>query len=144
MNRKYSIGDFVIVSKTMCREKIGSVVKWKSGFGFCKHRLGQVVGLCARYDGHVQGGNFYNYDDPPYFVPEKTHLFWLVKFGLMNKPVEVSEDNMRLASIDEVENLPTRYPKSTMSEKDKQFLSEDSKTWPRDKKGKWVSGPTIH
>jgi len=140
MNKKYTIGDYVIVSKIRVRDRQGNKVNWKI-LPLVENRLGQVVGLCTRYDGHI-GSVYFNYEDPPYFVPKKTHIFWLVRFGLMNKAVEVHEGDMKLAPLEEIKELPTRFPKLT--EKDKQYLSEDSKNWPRDKKGRWVSGPCIH
>jgi len=143
MNKKYSIGDYVIVSKIMFRDIKGSKVIWRK-LPLIGNILGQVVGLCTRYDGHVEGGNTYFYDYSTYFVQEKTHLFWLVRFGLMNKDVQVREEDMRMATTEEVEEIPTRYPKPSMSEQDKKYLREDSKIWPRDKKGRWIKCTPTH
>lgn len=142
---KYSIGDYVIVFRKKFRDKKNLVVKWQTIFSFLAPRLGQVVGLCTRYDGKTIWPTM-SYDgdcDPPYFQREKSHRFWLVRFGLMNKPVEIGEEDMRLAAINEVKELPTLYPKPVMLEREKQNLSEDSKHWPRDERGRWIVGPAV-
>lgn len=133
----YGIGTYVMVHRRFGRTKLGSgIVKWAS-IVLAKSRLGQVVGLCTRYDGKVHSEVHYE-GCANYFVPTKSHRFWLVRFGLMNKPVCVADDGMRLATIDEVEKLPLQSPRQTWSEQDKQEASEESKTWPRDKKGRWI------
>ena len=144
-NRRYSIGDYVIVSRKMRRYKLGVAVKWEPGFTYRSPQLGQVVGLCTRYDGKVMYSNVNNgwEYDPPYFAPEKAHQFWLVRFGLTNKPVCVRAEDMRLAAVDEIADLPYSYPPSSMSERDKENLRVDSRNWPRDEKGRWIAGPAI-
>ena len=135
---KYSIGDYVIVLGKMNR--LGSkYIKW-APFKFAKPQLCQISGLATRYDGNVEGGYYYDFEpDPNYFVPNKTHLFWQVKFGLLNKPIYVREEGMRLATIDEIEELPKLHiNQRPYSEKDRKFLAEDSKNWPRDSKGRWI------
>uniref|UniRef100_A0A6M3J0M9 Uncharacterized protein n=1 Tax=viral metagenome TaxID=1070528 RepID=A0A6M3J0M9_9ZZZZ len=140
--RQYKIGDTVLVNRAMWRGIQGRSVKWMKGFPFPKLRLAQITGLCKRYDGHIKG----DYDDVcvTYFVPSKTHTFWLVRFGLMNKEVPVSEEDITPATVHTAENLPTIYPRPSMSERDKQLLREDSVNWPRDEKGRWVAGPCVH
>jgi hypothetical protein len=141
--RLYTIGDFVLVFKTMMRDKQESKVTWRKALEYVstKLRLGQVVGLTTKYDGVVE----YEPDLPcHYFVPSKSHHLWLVRFGLTNKPVYVAEGDMRFAVGDEITELPYSYPSQEMSERDKQYLREDSKHWPRDAKGRWVKGPVVH
>lgn len=138
---KYKIGNFVIVSKIQIRARPGNRVVWQPSLPYVKTptRLGQVVGICTRFDGFV------NYvSDWHYFVPSKSHRFWLVRFGLINKAVEVAEENMRLAPAEETHELPYRWPVQKMSECDKQNLRDDSKSWPRDGRGRWVAGSAVH
>ena len=143
---KYSIGDYVVVAAPMVRRQQGSIRLWCYSFRYRTPRIGQVVGLCTRYDGEIKGGGMNSFGgyDPPYFVPSKAHHFWLVRFGLTNKPIEVSEGDMRLAGVDEVIDLPYSYPPPSVSERDKKNLSVDSKNWPRDEKGRWIEGPVVH
>jgi len=137
---KYSIGDYVIVSSKMNRVGL-THIKWVC-FKLTKPQFGQVIGLATRYDGNIKGGYSYGFEfDPNYFIPTQTHLFWQVKFGLLNKPIYVREEDIRLATIDEVEELPKLYmSRCPYSDKDRKYLSEDSKNWPRDSKGKWTKG----
>lgn len=136
---KFDIGDWVIVKKTMFRDKQGDKVTWRTRLPFVstKPRVGRVVGLCTRYDGEISCEDW----DFRYFVQKKSHRFWLVKFGLMNKAVEVSEEDMRLAKVKEIEDFPTLSPPPTIPVEAREFLSEDSKHWPRDEKGRWRFGP---
>ena len=131
---KYSIGDYVVVSDVMFRKGTNQV-QWVP-LNYSKPKLGQIVGLAVKQDGRIEGG--LGWEDPPYFVPEKAHNFWQVKFGYLNKPVLVQEESIRLAAIDEIEELPKlfqrRIPWSTQSRKD---LSLDSTEWPRDSRGRW-------
>lgn len=136
---KCSIGDYVIVSSKMFRT--GSThICWVS-LTLGKSQLGQIVGLVTRYDGDIKSGYSCDFEfDPSYFVPTKTHVFWEVKFGFLNKPIYVRDEDIQFASIDEVEELPKLYTRQcSYSEKDKKLLSEDSKDWPRDSKGRWIS-----
>ena len=143
----YGIGAYVIIHKTMMRDKQGSKVTWRKALEYVptKPRLGQVVGLTTKYDGVVK----YETDTDflcHYFAPSKAHRLWLVRFGLTNKPVCVAEEDMRPAVVggDEIHELPYSFPPQVMSERDKKYLSDDSKHWPRDAKGRWTKGPVSH
>jgi len=140
--RQYKIGDCVLVCNIMRRDEQGDTIKWRKNFPFTKSRLAQITGLCKRYDGRIEG----HYDDvcATYFVPSKTHTFWLVRFGLMNKEIPVSEEDIILAPANTAKDLPTIYPRPSMSERERQALREDSKHWPRDEKGRWATGPCVH
>lgn len=135
-NLKYQIGNFVVVSKIQMRDKQGSAVTWRKCLCYIAtaSRLGQVVGLCIRFDGYMSRND-------AFFIPTKSHQFWLVRFGLTNRAVEVAEEDMRLAVGDY--ELPYRWPVQKMSDRNKQYLREDSKNWPRDARGRWVAGPVV-
>jgi len=133
---KYSIGDYVIVSGYMFR-KDNHGIYWVS-LSYRKSRLGQIVGLATRYDGSVEGG--ITWEDPSYFVPGKAHTFWQVKLGYLNKPILVLEEHIRLAAIDEIEELPRLFQnRISWSEQSRKSLSLDSANWPRDSKGRWAN-----
>ena len=139
---RYSIGDFVKVQWEMSREGFRHIIWIARTFGI-KPRLGQIVGLATRYSGDRTIS--LNMGDPSYFTPSESHTFWLVRFGLLNKPVCVREEDMRLARVDEVKELPRLYMRRCrMGSREKKLLSEDSKSWPRDSRGRWISGPLIH
>ena len=137
---KYSIGDYVIVLHVMQRHDSHGI-KWvprKLG----QSQLGQITGLARRHDGDVKGGGYCTYPEdyePRYFVSTGNHLFWQVKFGLLNQSVLVHDEDMRLANINEVEDLPKLYTRSYWDDKSRKALSDDSKHWDRDAKGRWIS-----
>jgi len=132
---KHSIGDYVVVSDVMNRRG-RTHVTWVSCH-CVKPRLGQIVGLAVRYNGRIE--HECEWEDPSYFVPEQTLTFWQVKFGLINKPVLVREDGLRLANLEEIEELPKLYQQRvSWNEQSKNDLSKDSQEWPRDKKGRWL------
>lgn len=135
---KYSIGDYVVVYFCMMRVERDCKIEWEKLFPYRDPRIGQIVGLCTRYDGEIKSDKWCNW-----LAVSKSHRFWLVKFGLSNKPVCVSEGGMELAKINEVIDLPYSYPPSSMTNRDKKNLSEDSKNWPRDEKGRWTKGPMV-
>jgi len=138
--RRYSIGDYVIVEQESFRSKEGNIVTWVT-FPCC--RLAQVVGITTKYDGKIYWGYGDYSEDPNYLQITKSHQFWLVRFGLSNKAVCIAENDMRFATDEEIHPLPYSYPPPTIRERDRQNLSEDSRHWPRDSKGRWISGPCI-
>jgi len=125
----------------MFRRERGNRRDWTYNWPYKTPRVGQVVGLCVRYDGEIEWGSV---EDPSFFVPDKRHLFWLVRFGMVNKPVCVYGGDMRLAEIGEVADLPYVFPRRVVSEREKECLSADSACWPRDVMGRWTSGPVVH
>lgn len=132
---KYSIGDYVMVSREMVRRDSHGI-KWVPQ-KLNPPRLGQVAGLAVRHDGKMEYS--LNYEEGAYFVSEGTHTFWQVKFGLMNKPICVQNDDIRLATVDEVEDLPKLCVRNCWTDSMKQSMSKDSKNWGRDSKGRWTS-----
>jgi hypothetical protein len=132
---KYSIGDYVVVLYKMQRRS-SSGIKWVPQ-KLNSPRLGQVVGLAVRHDGKMECP--LNYEEGAYFISENTHVFWQVKFGLMNKPIYVRTCDMRLATIDEVEDLPKMCVHNYWTDAMRRAMSEDSKNWGRDSKGRWTS-----
>ena len=137
---KHTIGDYVVVFGAMFR-KGSTCVTWIP-LSYNKSRLGQVVGLATKYDGDIE--HDFGWVDPNYFVPRKTHRFWQVKFGLMNKPVFVREEDVRLATIDEVEELPKLYQnRAPWNKQAKQDMREEVQNFPRDKNGRWVKNEKL-
>lgn len=132
---RYEIGDYVVVSWKMCRT--GSLkVEWKS-MQMAREKVGQVVGKKVCFDGTVCHSPVY--DEPSWFKPTKRYVFWLVRFGMLNKPIAVSTEGMRLARVDEIVNLPEMYSRrASWSVGDCKGLSEESESFPRDEKGRWA------
>lgn len=93
--------------------------------------MGQVVGIATRYSGHF---DYHEYD----FAHKGTHRFWKVSQGLINKPVIVPDDRIVAAEGTGLLMLPFYHCPNSCSERDREALREEMKTWPRDDKGRWL------
>ena len=149
MENKYDMGDFVVVNKVQTKNKKYSQnckVTWLST-AYPVPRLGRIVGLCKRQDGVVEWNIDWEtgYDEGPYLVLDKIHTFYLVRYGWFNKPVCVAAENMRLATLGEINELPGLFQnRQPMSEQAKQYLREDSQNWPRKSDGKFAKGNMLN
>lgn len=95
-------------------------------------RAGWVVGYRTIFDGTVESGygGYPGEDyDPPYLKVEKSHRSMLVAFTPYSKPVHVPDGGW--------DETATMKPQSGVSEKDREFLSKESKNWPRNAKGQF-------
>jgi hypothetical protein len=142
--REFTIGDVVRVSSIYVSNLSKSGVKsWlmisrKDGSIF-----GQVVGIGRRQEGRI----VHDYDAGTYFEPSKYITGWLVRTGLTNKPLFVPSDGIEKvgAALAERYVMPIQDSnRASMPERERQALSEDSKTWPRDERGRWISDHYIN
>lgn len=143
---EFNLGDVVIVDYRNRVETIYEEYKrilYKpasevSKFEEVDERKGMIVG--AR---HVQEGDWnkgvYDYEDgytsPPYLSDIKTKLVYLIRFGLTNKEVMFLEEDIELIGTNYWYDFPTRFVKIT--EKEREFMSKASKSYPRDSKGRF-------
>lgn len=107
-----------------------------------KELQGQITGIARRHDGIYRKGGVScsidgYFDEPGYLQITKTHYFYLVRVSLVGKEYLVPMDKV-------TPTTPQRMPFKSgfiypWSEKDRQRLRADSKTWPRDEKGRWTS-----
>ncbi len=111
-----------------------------------KPRMGMVVGYRTIYDGKIHPGSqrhsYFDTDgdyDPPWFEVEGRIQVLLVCFWPRYKPVLVKpEDVMIPMAVMEkvIDNLhPTICP---MPDSVKDYLREEMKNVPRDKRGRWI------
>ena len=104
-------------------------------------KVGQVVGLTARWlgwRGVGEDGSYSVFESPD--AIQKVEL-WQVKFGVINKPVLVLDEDIAPADDGEDLCLPLLYTaQPPWDEKARRLLSEESKKWPRDRGGRWVAG----
>ena len=137
---KYDIGDYVIVNSKMLRKgRYTNTTRERYWYlaQYSKPKLGRVVGLCRKFEGLIKYGVYA--DEPAYLRVTGSKLFWLVRFGWLNKPVLCSDECLTLAKPNEIEDFPTIYQEQIKwSDEDKKYLSELSKNWPRDEKGRWT------
>ncbi len=132
---EYEVGDWVEVKGRRVEEYNGN----QRGFRLQPDvQKGQIVGATHRPAGTYKPWVFGD-PEPACFVPSGPgFFFWLVRLSLLNKPIHVFAEDITRASRPEG-GLPVM--KSGMSAQCRKFLSEDSKQWPRDKKGRWVPEP---
>ena len=137
---KYDIGDYVIVNSKMIKT-VGGFKRCYVPINFSRPKLGRVVGLCRRFEGDYKSSSqgYYGDWEAPYLSITNSKLFWLVKFGWLNKPILCSDECLTLAKLCEIKDFPKLFVQQhNWAEEDRKYLSEDSKNWPRDKKGRWT------
>lgn len=86
------------------------------------------------------------------FAHENTITCWEIRIGLLNKPIYALPEDIEFCTVQEMESLELPIIKGDFksswegptTERLKKNLSDDSKTWPRDEKGRWTSDPIIH
>ena len=142
---KYDMGDFVIVAGEMDKAISGSgKVTWEETL-FRSPVLGRVVGLTRRYSGQRTScrgycGRFdYSAADPNYLDVAAEHIFYQVKLGWLNKTILVSSSSIRLAEMEEIQELPLLFShRIPWSRQDKQNLRYEICEAPRDSQGKFT------
>ncbi len=93
MSSKFKIGDWVraevvAVVKTEWRSR--SCIKERMVVGALRSVRGQIVGATRMYGGKLD----YSGDEGRVFFPRQPHAVWLVREGLLNKPIPVFERNL--------------------------------------------------
>lgn len=106
---KYSIGDLVNVSgfiKFIHKNNHGiySADRVKIRNKFKKTHIGVVVGAAYKYSGKTA----YEMGEYPYFISEKSHFLWQVKFSLRGKIYNVDPDQLE-SRIGRTYNVPIIY-----------------------------------
>lgn len=128
MNKKQRLmlmGQIVTVNAKMKRVKEGKIRKHVA-VPMEHPRAGWVVGFRTVYDGERKPA--YNYEDQPYLHVTNSHSVMLVSFWFNTRPVKVPLDGFLIGGTPQY-----------MSDKEKAFLAEYSKQWPRDSKGRWTA-----
>ena len=114
---------------------------------FKRNVIGQIVGATYRHTGEYShgikhGGYMEGYDyEQASLVGGDRVLVWQIKIGYLNKPVEALEEDIRVlesySMIRIVDKLPWMHTRNKWPQWAKDKLSEESKSWPRDEKGRW-------
>jgi len=102
---------------------------------------GQIVGVVWRPKGQYEpgwgkSGGLLGYEDyePAYLKVKGTVKLWKIAVSMMNRPVEAMEQDIE--PIDREGTVPMRLPVE-FDEAHRRWLREESKTWPRDERGRW-------
>ena len=134
----------VVVSAT-CSPRyvtVGNSIKRIISAVPCQPFAGFIIGARRRVIGTRHSGtNGYEGDyNPAYVEPNGTVFVWLVAKSMTNTPVEVLDSDVKQASG---HTWPPSCPwrKSSpveWTQKDKQWMSNESKSWPRDTRGRFL------
>lgn len=98
-------------------------------------KKGIICGMKRRVEGKIVGSNHYGLlddYDPPYLNPEKVILLYQVKQGMLNVPMEVLEEDIKFIPAFQIPMLFSEWNK-----RERERLSEYSKHFPRDEKGRF-------
>jgi len=103
---KFSIGDCVLVTKTVQKWEVGS----EPETGYTEYRR-TFLERPANVRGFIVGAQFLRtgisraYSNGRFiFYPSGTKFVYLVRYGVLNKPVHVEEKDM--TRIDKIKNFP--------------------------------------
>jgi hypothetical protein len=105
--------------------------------------IGQIVGAKRKHEGQLRDWNthedFFSTKPEWYLESSGTKLVWLVRQGIMNKPIEAFEEDIKLFICTTHIVLPDihRY-QWKMNEEDRNMLRKKMKNVPRDSKGRWM------
>jgi hypothetical protein len=112
--------------------------------------IGKICGMRRRFYGVVHpespctpsyygGGDDYI---PAYLEVKGSVLLYEIKEGMLNRPIEVLEKHItKIKDFSPGFLLNYQFPLlyTGITEKVKEYLRNESKNWPRDKKGRWVT-----
>jgi len=142
---KYNIGDLVKVIKKSYVDYDETGEREVYTQELDKPIIGKVSGIKRKFLGKYNpqsspGQNYFeetNYG-PAYLEVKGSVLFYEVKQGMLNKPILVLEENIILLERWMMsENLPLFFTPFKLTEQDKKNLSEYSKAFSRDSKGRF-------
>ena len=130
---KFEIGDWVQCNSYRVRRRnyANNAIKWEKKVPETPF-IAQVTGAGYRFNGRVLKG--YE-DEGPYFDPQECFFVYKIKRGLTNKEIIVKENDIEHAIVSLWTTLPFKYV--NYPEHYRKILSEESKSYPRDAKGRF-------
>jgi hypothetical protein len=161
---KFNIGDIVLISAEIdpsyVEERNNKPIKVYRRYSYPYPKEGQIVGAARRFFGEIispsgsigSGYDPYDYEYCPGYLDIKDSKFlWLVRLGLLNKPLFCLEEDLKLKdkvyphSIRAIPKwgkqyeLPLLYSEQPpFPDELRKLLSEEAKQAPRDKKGRFT------
>lgn len=101
---------------------------------------GKITGMKTFQEGQIRGGykyhNYYDFEpeySTPYLDVKDTIKVWGVRLGYINRELYFFEED--IIKIDD-RDIPYKYVRWT--DEEKEWMSKESKHWPRDEKGRFV------
>lgn len=141
---KYSIGDVVKITATLNSENeyktsknnISTKYKVLKKNTFPKYRYGWVTGISRRCEGYTIPGSW---EEPSSFVPTKTRIVYLVRFGMLNKEHAVLEEDMTiLVKSSALLSTPLQEFPYIWRDTDRALCRSEASKQERDNKGRFV------
>jgi len=149
MKRKYEIGDWVSVSADVSylfydeqKQRRLKIIQHNPPYA------AQIVGACRKMLGEYEEAGMarsYGFDlnfdpdyEPPYLKIESSQVFWLVRRGMLNKPIMVRDEDCELAEKP-VKKLSWKWVNTTLwTQADKDEQRDIMSNACRDEKGRWM------
>lgn len=128
--RRFKIGDWVHVTsetvKTRPHHSKRSVAESDVSL------FGQIVGIGKLYSGKVES----DFEYGNYFVPSKCHEVWLVRTGMMNRPIMAKDDGIEKTPPRKLPLMNSRYQWEDSQREEMRKIANET---PRNSKGQWLS-----
>ena len=131
--KRFTIGNQVRINADMILHEDGRIKRYTRS-PFRESQIAWIVGAGSLYEGEV----IIDYDNGAYFKQSKSIPVWFVKYGLKNKQVAVLDTDVILDTKPYVHPPILKVNQCTWPESSRQFMRDESKNWPRDKKGHWI------
>jgi len=154
MKDKYQIGDWVVVSSEVSKLYYDENKKRQAKIRPIKYPyLAQIVGACKKMFGKYEEANMacsYGFDldfgpdyDPPYLRIESSQIFWLVRRGMVNKPIMVRDEDCEFifegSKYINSKIMPWKWTnQKTWSQAEKDEQRDIMFSACRDEKGRWM------
>ena len=143
--KRFRIGEVVSVTALLVTRRDPSTSRKSLELEVIPQRRGVIVGAARRYEGEVSGGVSYRDDDPPHLRISKTVYVWLVRFGLLNRPEPVlDEDVISIERLKDTHDPNWRLPILANAYRWEQEDRQLQREWVRqhqrrDAHGRWIT-----
>jgi len=142
---QYDIGDWVYVTKKLYMVTKADKRERIDVPGTCEAILGRITGIKNFRLGKIEA----DFEGSAWFTSEGTITCWEIRTGLTNKPIYALPEYIKICPLDEVELGYNTFPilagdfknqwEGVGGNVNKKSLSEWSKEFPRDSKGRFKS-----
>lgn len=141
--RRFKIGDWVKVVATVSGET-SETIRTITRKLIAAKSFGQIVGLSCIQEGTIKSTPYdpEGLNDGNYLQIEKRHDVWLIRFGMINRPVKVLDDDVVSLPAEEktISQLPLSFQVNPWVEQQdyREMMQETMRGHPRDSRGKWM------
>ena len=130
MNKKELMGSIVTVYTRLIRvipnHSGGRLREWHRQ-NLLKPWAGWVVGFRTKSNGRI----VFDPEDGNHWEPHKPISVIMVSSWLTTNPIPVPLDGFTMGGV-------PKSPQHNLTDEEKEWYKKESKTWPRDSKGRWI------